>query len=149
MSRRIAAGFLVDPNEEGSPRCLNPFVSVTGEPCDPTYYGFAIVGTGGGCTAWERSGPDGYVLITDGDLAAPTSMADGIDIGVYETDECAGECTRYVMTIVDPAGTFSVETDLCPACEEGEITEHIIEGGRDTRMECNNLNCRHIPAGGF
>jgi hypothetical protein len=48
----------------------NPTVSECGRfIVSPEDYGFSVVHTGGGCTAWEKRVRNGWVVITDGDVS--------------------------------------------------------------------------------
>lgn len=51
--------------------------------------GFNESGTGGGCTAWIRSDGDNgdETLVTDGDLAAPLSLASACVVSRYRNGE--------------------------------------------------------------
>lgn len=53
-----------------------------------TQFGFAETQTGGGCTALERTLPDGsYLLITDdGGCETPRTVKTEVLVGLYEDD---------------------------------------------------------------
>lgn len=68
----------------------NPFVSECSRfPASPTYYGFEVYDTGGGCQAYKRDMPNGnYLLLTteDGLLPDEESDVDGAIMGLYTPD---------------------------------------------------------------
>ena len=65
----------------------------------PEAYGFTIIGTGGGCTAWcldiEICGVKHYVYLTNGDLGHDGKL---VDMGVYTED---GDMIWYCEDIDD------------------------------------------------
>lgn len=48
--------------------------------------GFSHTGTGGGCTAYERTTDHVQVLVTDLDMSAPESMDEPVAVGVYDEE---------------------------------------------------------------
>jgi len=73
----------------------NPTVSECGRfTVSPEDYGFSIIHTGGGCTAWQKRVRNGWVVLTDGDVShelgeVGSSMLMGFYDGSEEDDtEC-------------------------------------------------------------
>jgi len=76
-----------------------------------TALGFAVVDTGGGCTAWRIALPrHGYLLITDGEGGASHDIDNpqACTIGIYdEQSEC----------VCITGGALEPPTFACPRCQ--------------------------------
>ena len=63
-------------------------------PVDPSFYGFEVYGTGGGCTAWRREftldGRPVFMLLTN-DLSHEIDDCDEIEVGVYDPEADTSE----------------------------------------------------------
>lgn len=83
--------------------------------------GYCIVGTGGGCDAFQRDLYDpqrvgrriGYVLITAvGAAAVPETAHEPVSLGVYDTDErctCLFDCPNVAAAVRVAAQIVSVQ----------------------------------------
>lgn len=61
--------------------------------------GFALIETGGGCTAYRRDYHEGYVMITDNNVAAPGQLDETHLVGFYpvEGEEEGDEAAAYFL----------------------------------------------------
>jgi len=69
----------------------------TGDGVSPAFYGFEIIDTGGGCTAWHKDLGDGHcALLTSFDGGSHHfERGESLIFGLYDTDDYCSEALDY------------------------------------------------------
>lgn len=100
--------------EHGGTWIVNPTTSECSRfPASPDYYGFAVVDTGGNCTAWRKDLPDGtYLMLTDAQgVSHNFDFGAEMLLGLYRAADEHGE---YVACKTLLAGTCETTDDDAP-----------------------------------
>lgn len=95
----------------------NPSLSECGRfTVSPEDYGFSVIHTGGGCTAWQKRVINGWVVVTDGDCSHELGkVGDSMLMGFYDNAEDGenmwGNAVKHIDLLVGIPTTTEDEID--------------------------------------